>query len=44
MHYIVGQPVLDKTYVIHLIQFDGDQQSLKIWIEKNDEVLFMERV
>ena len=34
MHYIVGQPVLDKTYIIHLIQFDGQQQSLKIWIKK----------
>lgn len=39
MHYIVGQPVLDKTYIIHLIQFDGEQQSLKIWIEKDNEVL-----
>jgi hypothetical protein len=38
MHYIVGQEVLDKTYVIHLIQYDDNKESIKIWIEKNNEV------
>ena len=39
MHYVVGQTVLDKSYIIHLIQFDSEKLSLKVWIEKNDEVL-----
>ena len=39
MHYVVGQPVLDKTYIIHLIQIDSEHSSLKVWIERNDEVL-----
>jgi len=39
MHYIVGQEVLGCTYVIHLIQQDESQQSYKIWIEKNKELL-----
>ena len=39
MHYIVGQEVLSGTYVIHLIQQDESQQSYKIWIEKNKELL-----
>jgi len=39
MHYIVGQEVLGGTYVIHLIQQDESQQSYKIWIEKNKELL-----
>lgn len=39
MHYIVGQEVLDKTYVIHLIQYDENKESIKIWIEKNNEIL-----
>jgi len=39
MHYIVGQEVLGGSYVIHLIQQDESQQSYKIWIEKNKELL-----
>lgn len=39
MHYIVGQEVLGGTYVIHLIQQDQGQESYKIWIEKNKELL-----
>ena len=39
MHYIVGQEVLGGTYVIHLIQQDQKEESYKIWIEKNKELL-----
>jgi ABC-type ATPase involved in cell division len=39
MHYIVGQEVLGGTYVIHLIQQDQREESYKIWIEKNEELL-----
>jgi hypothetical protein len=38
MHYIVGQEVLGGNYVIHLIRFDSNLESIKIWIEKSDEV------
>jgi len=34
MHYIVGQEVLGGNYVIHLIRFDSNIESVKIWIEK----------
>jgi hypothetical protein len=34
MHYIVGQEVLGGNYVIHLIRFDSNLESIKIWIEK----------
>ena len=37
MHYIVGQEVLGDNYTIHLIQ--QENQSFKIWIIKEDEVL-----
>jgi len=39
MHYIVGQDVLGGNYGIHLIQYDLDSESYKIWIIKKDEVL-----
>ena len=39
MHYIVGQEVLNKEYIIHLIQYDSDKDSYKIWIEREDEVV-----
>lgn len=39
MHYIVGQEVLNKEYIIHLIQYDSNRDSYKIWIERNDEVV-----
>jgi len=39
MHYIVGQEVLNKEYIIHLIQYDSDKDSYKIWIERKDEVI-----
>jgi hypothetical protein len=38
MHYIVGQEVLGGNYVIHLIRFDSNLESIKIWIQKSDEV------
>jgi hypothetical protein len=39
MHYIVGQEVLNKEYIIHLIQYDSNRDSYKIWIERKDEVV-----
>ena len=39
MHYIVGQEVLNKEYIIHLIQYDSDKDSYKIWIERQDEII-----
>jgi len=38
MHYLVGQEVLDKTYVIHSILLDNNTGCIKVWIEKNAEV------
>jgi hypothetical protein len=32
MHYIVGQKVLGDTNEIHLIKFDVEKQSIKIYI------------
>ncbi len=37
MHYIVGQSVVNRDYLIHLIQQDEDG-VIKIWIEKDSEV------
>ena len=39
MHYIVGQEVLGGSHVIHLIQQYQGEQSYKIWIEKDNELL-----
>ena len=39
MHYIVGQEVVGGSHVIHLIQQDQGEQSYKIWIEKDNELL-----
>jgi len=36
MHFLVGQFVLDKTYVIHHIKYSEDM--INIYIEKNKEV------
>ena len=38
MHYIVGQPILDKSYIIHLIRRDEDTGNVKIWIDKENEI------
>lgn len=39
MHYIVGQPVLSDSYHIHLIKFDEQKGSFKIWIQRGEEVV-----
>jgi len=39
MHYIVGQQILGGKYVIHLIQHVELTNSIKIWIQHNDEIL-----
>jgi hypothetical protein len=38
MHYIVGQSVLSDTHIIHLIKYDEQKGSFKIYIESNNEV------
>ena len=44
MHYIVGQKVLGDTNEIHLIKYDSDKDSIKIYIEndKQEVVLWKE--
>jgi len=39
MHYIVGQEVLNRSYVIHLIKYESNSQSIIIYIQKDDEVM-----
>ncbi len=39
MHYIAGQDVLGGSYCIHLIQYDQEDFSYRIWIRNKDEVL-----
>jgi len=39
MHYLVGQNVLNNQYIIHLIRHDKKDDSIKIWIEKDNEVV-----
>ncbi len=39
MHYIVGQTILKGDYTIHLIQLDIKTDSIKIWIQKKEEVV-----
>ena len=39
MHYLVGQDVLNGSHKIHLIQFDVDKKSFKIWIIRSNEVV-----
>jgi hypothetical protein len=39
MHYLVGQEILNGKYFIHLIQQDTDKKSIKIWIQREDEIL-----
>lgn len=38
MHYIVGQEILGGSHIIHLIKQDEQKGSIKIWIQKNDEI------
>lgn len=44
MHYILGQSVLGETNKIHLIKYDEQRQSVKIYIinEKQEVVLWKE--
>lgn len=39
MHYLVGQEILNGKYFIHLIQQDTDKQTVKIWIQREGEIL-----
>ena len=39
MHYLVGQNVLNNQYIIHLIRYDNTDGSIKIWIERDDELV-----
>jgi len=41
MHYIAGQSVLNNTHTIHLIKFDIDKESFKIYIEDEDSNVFL---
>lgn len=41
MHYIVGQSVLNGTYIIHLIKYDSDAHSIKIWIESDKKEILL---
>jgi len=43
MHYIVGQPILDKTYFIHAIQ-KTNENSFYIWIEKEKEIVLWKEI
>jgi|TARA_R110000822_G_scaffold91854_1_gene211572 hypothetical protein len=38
MHYLVGQEVLGGSHIIHLIKHNIDNNSIKIWIEKSNEI------
>ena len=44
MHYIVGQKILSDTNEIHLIKFDSEKLSIKIYIinDKEEVVLWKE--
>jgi ABC-type ATPase involved in cell division len=38
MHYLVGQEVLGGSHIIHLIKHNIETNSIKIWIEKRNEI------
>jgi hypothetical protein len=38
MHYIVGQSVLNGKYNIHLIKYDTESNTIKLWIAQKNEV------
>jgi hypothetical protein len=44
MHYVVGQKILNDTHEIHLIKYDTEKNSFKIYIinDKNEVVLWKE--
>ena len=40
MHYIVNQEVLGGNYIIHVIKYNEDLNSIKIWVEnRKGEIL-----
>ncbi len=39
MHYIVGQKVLNDSHIIHLIKYDTDKKSFKIYIQEKDVII-----
>jgi len=39
MHYLVGQVILNGSYVIHLIKYDIERDSILIYIENDGEIL-----
>jgi hypothetical protein len=39
MHYLVGQVILNGSYVIHLIKYDIERDSILIYIENEGEIL-----
>ena len=41
MHYIVGQEILGGSHSIHLIKEDEQKGSIKIWIQKADEIFLL---
>jgi hypothetical protein len=41
MHYIVGQAVGRGAYTIHLIIYDNNSNSIKIWIEDDSEAVIL---
>jgi hypothetical protein len=41
MHYIVGQDVLGSSHKIHLIKYDSEKDSIKIWIEGENEAIVL---
>lgn len=43
MHYLKGQDILNGEYVIHLIQYEAETESYKIWIKRGDEILLWKR-
>jgi hypothetical protein len=40
MHYVVGQPVLDRTWFIHLIKVN-EEGFITIWIESEQQEVLM---
>jgi|TARA_B110000977_G_scaffold4598_1_gene6505 hypothetical protein len=39
MHYIVGQPVLNNNFTIHLIKFLEDKDSILIYIKDEESIV-----
>ena len=39
MHYLVGQVILNGSYVIHLIKYDIERDSILIYMQNDGEIL-----